>query len=125
LFYALVMDTLLFVIFYYFWKSTGNLEFARTVTFVALGMNTFFYIFAIRGFRLPVYKLNPFDNKYLLATLVLGMSLILIAVYIPFFNTLLHTVPLGISEWGILISYAVLSIVVYEIGKRFTIAKGS
>ena len=123
LFYALVMDTLLFIIFYYFWKSTGNLEFARTVTFVALGMNTFFYIFAIRGFRLPVYKLNPFDNKYLLATLVLGMSLILIAVYIPFFNTLLHTVPLGFSEWGILISYAVLSIVVYEIGKRFTIAK--
>lgn len=125
LFYALVMDTLLFVIFYYFWKTTGNLEFARTVTFVALGMNTFFYIFAIRGFRLPVYKLNPFDNKYLLATLVLGMSLILIAVYIPFFNTLLHTVPLGFSEWWILISYAVLSIVVYEIGKRFTIAKSS
>jgi P-type Ca2+ transporter type 2C len=125
LFYALVMDTILFVVFYYFWKTTGNLEFARTVTFVALGMNTFFYIFAIRGFRLPVYKLNPFDNKYLLATLVLGMSLILIAVYIPFFNTLLHTVPLGFSEWWILISYAVLSIVVYEIGKRFTIAKSS
>jgi Ca2+-transporting ATPase len=125
LFYALVMDTILFVVFYYFWKTSGNLEFARTVTFVALGMNTFFYIFAIRGFRLPVYKLNPFDNKYLLATLVLGMSLILIAVYIPFFNTLLHTVPLGFSEWWILISYAVLSIVVYEIGKRFTIAKSS
>jgi len=125
LFYALVMDSLLFVIFYYFWKSTGNLEFARTVTFVALGMNTFFYIFAIRGFRLPVYKLNPFDNKYLLSTLVLGMSLILIAVYIPLFNTLLHTVPLGFSEWGILISYAILSIVVYEVGKRFTIAKNT
>lgn len=125
LFYALVMDTLLFFIFYYFWQSTGNLEYARTVTFVALGMNTFFYIFAVRGFRLPIYKLNPFDNKYLLLTLVLGMSMILIAVYIPFFNTLLHTVPLGFSEWGILISYAVLSIVVYEIGKKFTIAKNS
>jgi len=125
LFYALVMDTVLFIIFYYFWNSTGNLEFARTITFVALGMNTFFYIFAIRGFRVPVYKLNPFDNKYLLATLILGMSLILIAVYIPFFNTLLHTVPLGFSEWWLLIIYAVLSIVVYEIGKRFTIAKNS
>ncbi len=123
LFYALIMDTLLFVIFYYFWQSTGNLEYARTVTFVALGMNTFFYIFAVRGFRLPVYRLNPFDNKYLLLTLVLGMSLILIAVYIPFFNTLLHTIPLGFSEWGILVSYAVLSIVVYEIGKKITIAK--
>jgi len=123
LFYALIMDTLLFVIFYYFWQSTGNLEYARTVTFVALGMNTFFYIFAVRGFRIPVYKLNPFDNKYLLLTLVLGMSLILIAVYIPFFNTLLHTVALGLSEWVVLIGYAVLSIIVYEVGKKFTIAR--
>lgn len=125
LFYALVMDTLLFGIFIYFWNTTGHLEFARTVTFVALGMNTFFYIFAIRGFRVPVYKLNPFNNKYLLATLVLGISLILIAVYTPFFNTMLHTIPLGFREWGLLLIYAVLSIVVYEIGKRFTIAKGS
>jgi Ca2+-transporting ATPase len=122
LFYALVMGTLLFVIFYYFWKTTGNLDFARTVTFVTVGMNTFFYIFAVYGFRLPVYKLNPF-NKYLLSTLVLGMSQILIAVYSPSFNILLHTVPHGLSEWRILIGYGALSIVIYEIGKRFTIAK--
>lgn len=123
LFYAVVMDSLLFFIFYYFWNSTGNLDFARTVTFVALGMNTFFYVFAIRGFRLPVYKLNPFDNKFLLLTLAMGMSLILVAVYIPVFNKLLQTVPLGSSEWKLLISYAVLSIIVYEAGKQLTIAK--
>jgi P-type Ca2+ transporter type 2C len=123
LFYALVMDTVLFIIFYYSWNTTGDLEYARTVTFVALGMNTFFYVFAVRGFRLPVYKLNPFGNKFLLLALLLGMSLILIAVYLPFFNRVLQTVPLGFSKWGILLGYAVLSIVVYEIGKRFTIAK--
>lgn len=123
LFYALIMNTMLFIIFYYFWQTTGNLAHARTVTFVALGLNTFFFIFAVRGFRLPVYKVNPFDNKFLLLSLVLGMSLILMAVYVPFFNSLLDTVPLGFIEWGILLGYAVLSIVVYEIGKRFTIAK--
>lgn len=124
-FYALIMDTLLFVIFYYFWKNSGNLEFARTVTFVALGMNNFFYIFSIRGFRVPVHKLNPVNNKFLLATLVLGMSMILIAVYVPAFNDMLQTIPLGLREWQILITYAVLSIVVYEIGKRLTIARNN
>lgn len=123
LFYALIMDTLLFMIFYYFWQTSGNLEFARTVTFVALGMNTFFYIFAVRGYRLPVYKLNALGNPYLLLSLTLGISLILLAVYVPFFNTVLHTVPLGWSEWQVLIGYAVLSIVVYETGKAMTIAR--
>jgi Ca2+-transporting ATPase len=123
LFYSVIMNTILFIIFYYVWQTTGNLAHARTVTFVALGLNTFFFIFAVRGFRLPVYKVNPFDNKLLLLSLVLGMSLILLAVYVPFFNSLLDTVPLGSIEWGILLGYGILSIVVYEIGKRFTIAK--
>ena len=49
----------------------------------------------------------------------------LVTIYIPFFNNILHTVPLGIKEWTILFGYAVLGIVVYEIGKKFTIAKVS
>lgn len=123
LFYALIMDSLLFIIFYLYWKSSGDLAYARTITFVALGLNTYFYVFAVRGFRMPVYKLNPFSNKFLLLALLLGISLVLIALYVPLFNKLLQTVPIGLHEWGILLVYAALSIIVYETGKRFTIAR--
>ena len=54
-----------------------------------------------------------------------GLLMFLVTIYIPFFNNILHTVPLGIKEWTILFGYAVLGIVVYEIGKKFTIAKVS
>jgi hypothetical protein len=45
------------------------------------------------------------------------------APYIPLFNNLLQTVPIGLTEWNILLVYADLSVVVYETGKRFTIAR--
>jgi Ca2+-transporting ATPase len=121
--YALIMDSLLFLIFLYCWNTTGDLPYARTVTFVALGLNTYFYVFAVRGFRLPVYKINPFNNRFLLIALLLGISMVLIAIYVPLFNQLLQTVPLGLNEWKWLLGYAALSIVVYETGKQLTIAR--
>lgn len=123
LFYALIMDITLFIIFISFWKTTNNFDLARTITFVGLGFSSFFYIFTVRGYSLPVYKINPFSNKLLLISVFAGLLLLLSAVYIPFFNYILHTVPLGIKEWSVLLGYALLSIVTYEIGKKFTIAR--
>ncbi|MCD4694076.1 HAD-IC family P-type ATPase, partial [bacterium] len=123
LFYAIIMDITLFIIFITFWKTTNNFDLARTITFVGLGFSSFFYIFTVRGFSVSVFNINPFSNKLLLLTVVSGLVMLLIAVYVPFFNYILHTVPLGAKEWFILFGYAILSIVVYETGKKFTIAR--
>ncbi|MBU1557339.1 HAD-IC family P-type ATPase [Patescibacteria group bacterium] len=122
-FYALVMDITLFLLFIAFWKKTGSFDLARTITFVGLGLSSFFYIFAVRGLRIPVYKINPFSNKFLLLSIFSGLVLLLVAVYVPFFNSILHTVPLGLKEWLVLLAFASFSLVVYEIGKKFTLAK--
>jgi Ca2+-transporting ATPase len=122
-FYAVIMDLILFGLFYYFWKTSGDIDFARTITFVGLGFTSLFYIYAVRGLKLSIFKLNPFSNRFLTAATIVGILLLLIAIYTPFFNNILHTVPLGIKEWAVLASYAALSIVVYEIGKKLTIAK--
>jgi Ca2+-transporting ATPase len=123
LFYVLIMDTTLFIIFISFWKISGNFELARTVAFVGLGLSSFFYIFSVRGLTVSIFKINFFSNKLLLLSVFLGISMILVAVYIPFFNTILKTVPLGIFEWIILLGFAFLSILIYEIGKKFTLAR--
>jgi Ca2+-transporting ATPase len=123
LFYVLIMDTTLFIIFISFWKIGGNFELARTVAFVGLGLSSFFYIFSVRGLTVSIFKINFFSNKLLLLSVFLGISMILVAVYIPFFNTILKTVPLGIFEWIVLLGFAFLSILIYEIGKKFTLAR--
>jgi len=124
-FYALTMDLILFGMFYYFWKTTDNFDLTRTIVFAGLGLSSFFYIFAVRGLKISVFKINPFSNKFLLLSVGLGLTMLLLAIHNPFFNTILHTVPLGLKEWLILGCYAVLSIVLYEIGKKFTLAKSS
>ena len=124
-FYAIIMDITLFGLFYYFWKTSGDLDYARTITFVGLGLASLFYIYSIRGLKLSIFQINPFSNKLFNFATVFGILLFLIALYVPFFNNILHTVPLGISEWLVLGSYAVMSIVVYEVGKKLTIAKSS
>lgn len=121
LFYALIMDLVLFLMFYYFWKTTNNLEYARTVVFVGLGITSLFYIYAVRGIKSSIFKLNPFSNKYLIYTTIFGMLLLVIGIYLPFFNNILKTVPLGIKEWLILFIYSVFSIFVYELGKKIII----
>jgi Ca2+-transporting ATPase len=123
IFYALTMDLTLFGMFYVFWKMTGNFDLARTITFVGLGLSSFFYIFAVRGLKISILKINLFSNKLLLLSVGLGLVLLLVAVYVPFFNGILQTIPLGMAEWMVLLAYAALSIVVYEVGKRFTIAR--
>jgi Ca2+-transporting ATPase len=117
------MDLILFGLFYYFWKTSGNLDYARTITFVGLGISSLFYIYAVRGLKISIFKINPFSNKFLLISTLSGLLFLVIAVYVPFFNKILHTVQLEARDWVLLLSYGLFSIVIYEIGKKLTIAK--
>jgi P-type Ca2+ transporter type 2C len=122
-FYTIIMDLILFGLFYYFWKTSGNLDYARTITFVGLGISSLFYIYAVRGLKISIFKINPFSNKFLLISTLSGLLFLVIAVYVPFFNKILHTVQLEARDWVLLLSYGLFSIVIYEIGKKLTIAK--
>lgn len=122
-FFGIVMDLLLFSIFYFYWKSTGNLSYARTIAFVGLGFASLFNIYAVRGLKRSILKLNPFANPLLNLTTLLGLVLFLVAVYGPFAKHVLKTVPLGLSDWMVLTGYGLVSIVVYEVGKKLTIAR--
>lgn len=121
LMFFLTSVPLLFSIYYYYISTTNNTALAQTMAFVGLGIVSRFYIFSIRGLTQPITSYNPFQNKVVNWSTIFGFLMIVIAVYVPFLNTLLHTVPLGIREWLILISYALVSLFLYEIGKRLFI----
>ncbi len=114
---------LLFAIYYYYWTTTENIILAQTITFVGLGIVSRFYIYSIRGLTQPITSYNPFKNHFVNWSTAFGFLMIIIAIYLPFLNTVLHTVPLGIREWGVLLAYALISLTVYEIGKKIFIAR--
>lgn len=122
-FYAIVMDITILGMFYYFYKVSGNIDYTRTIIFVSLGLASLFYIYSIRGLKTSIVKINPFSNKLLIFSTVFGLSLFLAAIYVPFFNNMIKTVPLGISEWLILFIFAAFSVLIYEIAKKLFINK--
>lgn len=65
------------------------------------------------------FRMNFFSNKYLLAATVLVVGLQILAVYTPFFQRFLHTVPLSLSEWLVATLVATSVIAVEEIRKFF------
>lgn len=121
---SVVTGIISFIIFLWFLKTTGNLELARTVTFAALGVSSLLYVFSVRSLTKPLYKISFLSNPYLLIAVALGFVLQLVSIYVPFFNTFLETVPLGLSAWIVIFSAAAIVIVLIEgIKYSFSIKK--
>jgi P-type Ca2+ transporter type 2C len=107
-FYAFVMDVIALSVFYFYWKSTGDLDKTRTL----------FNIYNIRSLGKSVFKANPLKNRFLVIATIIGFLLFLLAVYSEFMNGVLQTVPLGAKDWIIIFLYSFASLLVFEIGKK-------
>ncbi|MDZ4243999.1 MAG: cation-transporting P-type ATPase, partial [Candidatus Doudnabacteria bacterium] len=93
---SIVSDLTLVGIFLYLLKGLGwDLIKIQSFIFVATATPTLLNVFAFKSLRTPLYKINIFNNWYLVGSVVFGLTLILAAVYVPFFNEFLKTVPLG------------------------------
>ncbi|PLX28931.1 ATPase [Candidatus Parcubacteria bacterium] len=120
---VILANIALFAIFLYFYKTTGNLALTRTVIFVGFAIDSLFYIFSIRSLRHMVYKIPLFDNKYLIGAVALGWVLLIMAIYLPPFQLLLRTVPLGLFEWSVMIGFGLFNLVLIEIIKAVFLIK--
>ena len=74
--------------------SHYHIEYIRTIIFAALGMDSLFYVFALKSLDQSIFKINIFNNRYLIFAIAIGLMLILSAVYLHQLNVVLQTVPL-------------------------------
>lgn len=105
------------LLFWFIYQKTDDLALAQTVVFAALGLKTLFYIFSIRNLKKSILRSEPFSNKYLNFAVLFGIILQVSAIYLPFLNKFLHTVPLSISEWQIILLFVFMVIVMIEVIK--------
>ncbi|MFA6252823.1 MAG: HAD-IC family P-type ATPase [Patescibacteria group bacterium] len=104
-------------LYYYFWKSTGDLALARTIAFASLGISTLLYIYSIKNLEKNIFKSNPFKNHLLNLAVVIGVLLQIAAVYVPFLNHFIKTVPLNWWHWQAIILMTVALFVLLELIK--------
>jgi Ca2+-transporting ATPase len=118
-----VRDFFVLGIFYYLLRHSFDINYIRTVIFAAVGVDSLIYIFSLRSFKRPVWRINPFSNLYLIMAVLFSLFLLLAAIYWPPLQLILSTTSLGLNSWLLVISTGFLTIGVIEIVKHYFIAK--
>jgi Ca2+-transporting ATPase len=118
---SLLVGSLSLFLFQYFWKGQEEyLSLARTVAFATIAAVDLFYIFSYKDLYKPVIKMkNFFQNKYLFWGVGYGLILLVLAIYVPFLNRILGTVPLSLFHWIPIVFVALFTTVMIEVVKIF------
>ena len=72
---------------------------AQTMAFVTLVLSELFRAYTARSERYPLVKLGIFTNKYMQYAVGFSVALLLMVVYVPFFQPIFNTLPLELDEW--------------------------
>jgi Ca2+-transporting ATPase len=95
----------------------NDIEKAWTISLTVLAMFQWFNAWNCRSETKSIFAMNPFSNIYLILATVLVIGLQILAVYNPFMQGILKTVPLTLDEWLMLVPIALSVVVVEEVRK--------
>jgi len=109
-----VAGFLALAVFWIYWQKTGDLGLARTMSFTLLAVSTLLYVFSCKSLKEPIWRINIFDNLWLIGAVVVGFSFQLMALYAPGLQAVLKTVSLGINDWLVVIAGSMIVIVIIE-----------
>lgn len=96
---------------------SADLTMARTMAFITLSLFQFFRLWSVRSDTQSIFSESPLKLPWLLTASLVAIGLQLLAIYAPFMNKLLETVPLGPVDWLIAIGVAATIIAIDEIRK--------
>jgi len=104
-------------LFYLIYTKTGNVDLARTVIFLSLGLDSLLFMFSIRSLRKLIHKTNLFANPWLIAAFVLGVIVQAVPIYVPVLQKYFGTVAIGWEEWVLVLSIIVVELAIIEFCK--------
>ncbi|MCA9048901.1 MAG: HAD-IC family P-type ATPase, partial [Planctomycetaceae bacterium] len=90
---------------------------AQTVAFNGIIVIEFFNVLNFRALRTPMTQVGFFSNPWMLAAIGVTACIQLCAIYLPWLQKALHTVPLTLADWGIILAVAAPVFVISEIAK--------
>ena len=114
-------DFLLFFLFVWLLGQNLPQKEIRTIIFAGLAIDSLFYVFSCKNLKKNIWQINPFSNLILTFSWLWGVIMLLVAIYLPFFQNLLKTVPLNLYDWGLLIVLGFLNLFLIEATKWYFI----
>jgi Ca2+-transporting ATPase len=90
---------------------------AQTMAFTGIVLLEKFNVFNFRSLHQPLPVIGLFRNPWLILAWLVTVGLQVCALYLPFLQQVLHTVPLGWREWGLILAVALPILLVTELFK--------
>jgi len=118
---SLTVGILSLFLFWYLGIRVGNLSLGRTIAFATIANVSLVYIFAYKNLKKPIIKMeNFFQNKFMFLGVAYGFLLLFLAIYFPFLNKVLGTIPLKPSHWLLIFSISLFATLIIESAKIFS-----
>jgi Ca2+-transporting ATPase len=90
----------------------------RTIMFGALSASSFAGALAFKSFGTRLWHLPIRSNPWLLGSFAFSGALLLAALFVPFLQNIIHTVPLTLHELGIIVIAGLANLVLIELSKE-------
>jgi len=111
-----IFTFLLFTVLYAF---KVPLEELRTIMFVTLSFDTIFFIFSLKEFENPLWKIRFFSNKFLLLTTLLSTLIVVASIAFVPLRSLLTLTTLTSLQIALLVGVALFNVLTIEVAKYF------
>ncbi|MFQ6049801.1 MAG: cation-translocating P-type ATPase, partial [Candidatus Paceibacterales bacterium] len=120
---GLITDLILLGLFFWFFNKNYDIAYIRTMIFACLSIDSLFYVFSCKSLRRNLWHINPFSNKILVGAVIIGIVMLLLAIYLPLFQILLKTISLNFQDWSIIIGLGLSEIILIEATKWYFIVR--
>jgi len=114
---GLITASLLLALYFYLLSVGAPIEEIRTVLFVGISFDAFFFAFSMKSLSKPIWKISLFSNMYLIGAFLVSVVVLFAALWIPPVAFLLSVVPLTGLEIGLLAVLGLLNVLAIEFSK--------
>ncbi|MFH1979398.1 MAG: HAD-IC family P-type ATPase [Patescibacteria group bacterium] len=101
------------------------IEHTRTVIFLALSMDSIFFVFSLKNFKKPIWRINIFSNIYLIGAVLMSFVFLVVALFVPFVRNLLSLEKLTNLDILIGVFIGILNLFIIETAKHYLFNKKS
>lgn len=103
--------------YYWTWRTTGNVDLARTAAFATLAFSQLFHSYNTRIRYHSLFSIGPLSNRYLNMAFLASGLLQLVVLSVPFMEPFFDVVPLGWPQIYMVAILSVMPVVAVELGK--------
>lgn len=98
-------------------ETGATVEYARTMLFVALGIDSLIVVYALRLLRKPFWQSRPWSNPWLSLAVLMGLAFLTVPQLFPALRAVFGFVLLPVEAWALLFGVVVVKLFVIEVGK--------